>query len=212
MTVLSLCVCVCDLVSGRRGRSSRSHSPPDHHRGRPSSALPAGLVPPYSTYPGSGYAPFLPAVYPMQSPQMMVAPGPGYVPHPLAHSTPQLPTFQTPVPSNIENLNPANQQPVSAQSANQQDFPSGLSQAEPSMPTSEAGAASPANPHHLQSGSTSNLGAAAAISKSSPDLADAASEKARSISISREQNRQISLLLTELEAAKDLNKKVWGCV
>ena len=43
------------------------------------------------------------------------------------------------------------------------------------------------------------------LSNSSPDVSSVA---ARESSVSREQNRQIAILLRELDAAKELNEKV----
>lgn len=80
------------------------------------------------------------------------------------------------------NPNPTNQQPVLEPSANQQGAP-------PQGPKNDRG-----------DGAAGNEGP--------QDSSEASKERAKHLEISREQNRQISLLVAELEKAKNLNKEV----
>ena len=148
----------------------------------------------------------MPPMYPVQSAQVMMTPNAGFAPHLMAHSTPQVAaSFQT--TPNIQNLNPANQHQVPIQMTNQGELPVGGNLSESSMPTTQVGGAAGSD-GPCATNSDIVVGAVA-TNKSSLSLTEAATEKARDISVSREQNRQISMLLAELDAANDLNKEVY---
>lgn len=158
----------------------------------------------YGAYPSPPYPGYMPPMYTVPHP-MMYAPQGAVSPNgaPIAQSTPMGVAMQPNMQAVA--MQPMMMSPNIPLVANQGSA-SGLASANqnganvtPAVYGSTAG-------QSVNSTNLSGVGlGASSLSKSTPDLYAASLKEA---SASREQNRQISLLLAELDAAKDLNKKV----
>ena len=210
-----------DDVTGRR--RNRSHSPPDRSRGHNSyhggGGEDRGGSPPYPRgggsppYPyhhhGPYPPPFYPPMYPYPSPMMY--PGtPGMMPQPVAQSTPThiyIPVATPSAPVATPIIPVATPTQNHTQNVASQPVTSTPSQPQPNVTVSHHISTSTASAVSRDSGVGGTIlsgGGATTVIGSS----EGGANSIRVAAVNREQQRQISMLLVELDASKNLNKEV----